>query len=173
MTQLLYLKGDKGLREMKVIRSWQDSQGAQIYLHASGVYGYKDGSPVMDEKEFDIIGDATQKKLALKWWKNKGRKLSREFYEAREQEMEQRQEAEIPTIEGDVSDLDAALYRRRKGKTGKWSDAATWYEFFKARPDWWGYAENITIAGHTYELLDLESEEGPESEEGDEAAANF
>lgn len=157
MTQVLFLKPDKSgkAREVQVIRSWQDAKGAQIYLHTNGVYGYKDASPVAKESEFEIIADPIQKRLALKWWNAYGREFSEEFYRQKKEAMEAAQEAEVPLVMGDSSSLDAALYRRRKGEKGKWSDASTWYTWFKARPEWWGHAGLIEIAGHRYELMEL------------------
>jgi len=178
--QTLYVKdrdekGKENLRPVKIIRAWQDSDGRQVFLHHTGVYGYKDGSPVRGEAEFDIITAETQKKLALNWWKKIGRRMSEEHYQQKAAEDLDRQTRGVPTVvDGDVSDLDMVLYRRRplKGKR-VFGDPQTWYAWFEARPDWWGHAAIIEISGYRYERTELaddeEAAEGAADDAQDEA----
>ena len=150
-------EGEKTLRSVKIIRAWSDASGAMVYLHHNGIYGYKDGAPIRDPKEVNIIGDGRQKILALSWWERAGHKISQQYYEEREKELMERQESGItPLGMGDVSDLDAVQYVRRPVKDRKraaFSDPHTWYEWFEARPDWWGQAAIIELGAYRYEIL--------------------
>jgi hypothetical protein len=165
MPQKLFVKttdeeGKSGLKEVHVIRSWQESSGLQLYLHKNGIYGYKDESPVMNVREFDIIGDPIQKKAALAWWNRIGKKVSAEFYKKRDEKIEKGL-GDIPIIEGDDSNLDAAQYARRlisDRSKNAWSDSSTWFDWFDSRPDWWGYAGIIEIGNYRYKKMDLENE---------------
>jgi len=76
--------GTTGQKEINVIRSWQESDGRQIFLHTNGVYGYKDESPVLKKEDLNIISDPTQHRLALNWWDRTGKEMSAGFYDARE-----------------------------------------------------------------------------------------
>jgi len=168
MAQKLFVKvkkadGTVATKAVHVLRSWQESDGRQIFLHANGVYGYKDESPVRSRDEFSIIGAANQRKLALAWWDRVGEKLSKAFYAAQEEADEARQLEGLPAVEGESSDLDAMTYARRTKAAGKkkeaWSDPSTWPEYgFKFRPDWWGFAETIVIAGFEYQVVDVGNE---------------
>jgi hypothetical protein len=166
MPQKLFVKttdeeGKSGLKEVHIIRSWQESSGLQLYLHKNGIYGYKDESPVMKVREFDIIGDPIQKKAALAWWNRAGKKLSEEFYKKRDEEIEKGL-GYMPVIEGDDSNLDAAQYIRRliSDRSKKaWSEPSTWFDWFKeGRPEWWGSANLIEIGHYRYKKMDLENE---------------
>ena len=60
MTQKLVVKtknkdGSENIKHVTVLRSWQDSDGAQVFLHSNGVYGYKGGEPVRSAVELSII----------------------------------------------------------------------------------------------------------------------
>jgi len=172
MTQILHLKTDKSTgaqRQATVIRSWQDARGEQIYLHANGVYGYKDGSPVQSDNEFGLIGDPLQKKMALRWWNQAGKEMSETFYAKKQEELEARQEKEVPVVDGDSSALDAALYRRRKGKAA-FGNACTWPEWFAVRPEWWGHAGLIEINGYRYEQIAMDADEEMDAVEPKSAA---
>ena len=165
MAQKLFIKdrdenGKESLREVHIIRSWQDADGRQVFLHQNGVYGYKDGSPVRSERDFDIIAAPIQKKLAMHWWRTVGSRMSLEFYEDRARIEEERQADNVPVIPGDLGALDAVLYRRRtiKGKRA-FGDPKTWYAWFQERPDWWGYAGMIEIGSHRYEQVSLDEAE--------------
>lgn len=149
--------GSSGLKTVTIVRAWTETGGKQLFLHQNGTYGYKDGSPVMGVKDFDLIGDAHQKAAALDWWDRKGEKLSNEFYERKAEEDAHRQEQEKPVIEGDFSDLDVIQYIRRpieKRTRAAYSDPCTWLEWFDGRPDWWGFARVIEIRGYRYEVVD-------------------
>ena len=177
MAQKLFVKttdqkGNTVMKEVQVIRSWQESSGKQIYLHANGVYGYKDGSPVKKVDEFSIIGDPIQNKMARTWWEQKGKALSRDFYARLEAEIEERQVEGIPIpVEGESSDLDSVMYMRRplnaKGKKSL-SEPCTWPEFgFSKRPDWWGQAGMIELGGYHYEVVDMAELPEPDDEAGE------
>lgn len=171
MAQKLYVKstdenGKTAMKEVHIIRSWQESSGTQIYLHANGVYGYKDGSPVRDVKEFTIIGDPVQRKAAAAWWNRAGKTISEDFYKRQEEMIETRTLADVPVIEGDVSDLDTALYSRRPvtdRSRNAFSEPTTWFDWFDKRPDWWGHAPLIEIGGFRYKMTEVpEDEPAPE-----------
>jgi len=167
MAQKLFVKamdeeGKTFMKEVHIIRSWQESSGAQIYLHMSGVYGYKDGSPVRDIKEFNIIGDPIQKKAALAWWNRTGKKMADEYYKEQEAIIEERLKRELPKSEGDDSNLDTVQYTRRlltDRRKNAWSEPSTWFEWFDSRPDWWGHAGLIEIGNHRYKQIDVTEEE--------------
>ena len=172
MAQKLFIKvtkpdGTTGQKEINVIRSWQESDGRQIFLHTNGVYGYKDESPVQGKQEFDIIGDPTQHRLACNWWDRIGEQMSKGFYEVRKAEIERRQLEGVPVVEGDSSNLDAMVYIRRpvKDKRKKaFSEPSTWPEFgFTVRPDWWGIAGMIELGAYHYEREEEVEDERPTS----------
>lgn len=177
MAQKLYVKvigpdGKATLKEVNVIRAWQESDGRQIYLHTNGVYGYKDGAPVKGSDEFSIIGDPTQHKMAMMWWNKVGKDMSGGYYARVAAEIEKRQMIGIPdVVAGDSSDLDAAMYMRRpiKDKRRKaFSEPSTWPELeFTQRPDWWGYAGVIELGIYRYEKVEVEEEPKPEEEEAE------
>ncbi len=181
MAQKLFVKmtgpdGQSDLKEVNVIRSWQESSGSQIYLHTNGVYGYKDGSPVKNIREFDIIGHPVQKKAAIAWWERAGKKMSEEYYKKQEEAIE-KSIGEIPVIEGDSSNLDSAQYSRRlvSDRSKKaWSEPNTWFEWFDTRPDWWGYAAIIEIGNYRYKKIDIEDESiGSNIDEDDPEETGF
>jgi len=173
MTQTLYVKttgkdGKSALKPVHVIRSWQESSGAQLYLHTNGIYGYKDGSPVRKVEEFDIIGDKIQKKGAIAWWERKGKDLSAKYYKDQEKRLMKELQSDIRIIEGDKSDLDIVQYVRRlvtDRRKNAWSEPQTWFEWFTTRPDWWGHADLIEIAGYRYKTIDQEEIEEVQDEE--------
>jgi len=161
MAQTLFVKekdenGKDRLRPVKIIRAWQDADGRQVFLHHNGVYGYKDGSPVKSDQAFDLIDAPVQRKLAQAWWDKIGRRMSEEHYAQRDQEELERQTQGVPVVNGDSSELDMVLYRRRplKGKR-VFGDEKTWYACVEQRPDWWGQAAMIEIAGYRYERTEL------------------
>lgn len=160
MQTLRLKKRDEEGREatvaVQVLRSWQDASGRQIYLHTNGVYGYKDGSPVMSEDELNVIGSPAQRELAKQWWKASGKELSRQFYDEREA-AERAAAGDFQTLEDTPNtELDHVLYRRREnkdGKKGKWSEPFAWMECFDRRPDWWGQAEQIVLPDWEYQQV--------------------
>jgi hypothetical protein len=167
MVQALKIKdtervGDKTRskeRTVYVVRSWSKDAGAHLYLHANGTYGYKDGSPAKSEKDFDLIDDKTQKRLAVDWWKRKGQKLSQKFYEEKEKDLEARNLARggVP-IDMDVN-LDFALYMRKENKKGaQFGEPQSWQEMnFAERPPWWGVMLSCSDKRFTYELSNPEA----------------
>jgi hypothetical protein len=147
-------------KEIYIIRSWSKQNGTQIYLHANGVYGYKDGSPVKSRKELedpDLIGSKIQRDRALAWWDRKGESYSKEFYEKRERMLAEIED-ETPVTEK-ISELDAALYMRRAvsakgGASKKYSEPSTWFEWFDERPPWWGLLDIAQDAEYYYKKVD-------------------
>lgn len=146
-------------RTVYVVRSWSKSNGSHIYLHANGTYGYKDGAPVTSEKDFDVIDDKTQRRLALDWWKRKGEKMSKAFYEEKQKDLEARNLARggVP-IDMDVN-LDFALYMRKENKKGaQFGEPQSWQEMnFTERPPWWGSMLSCADKRFTYELSNPEA----------------
>jgi len=174
MPQTLYLQdrdiktGKSAQREVRVIRSWSEADGRQVYLHTSGVYGYKSGEPVVAKKELDIIVDPTQRKLAYMWWDRIGQAMSQTYYAERQAEIEKGNLAGTP-MASESSDLDSVLYIRRPVKNrarSAFSDPYTWFEWFDKRPDWWGHAAVIEMGEWRYELLDAESSDADDPEKG-------
>jgi len=165
MAQTLYAqvrdeKGDMHSKEVKVFRSWQDAGGAQIFLHANGVYGYKDGAPIKYDSEFDIIGDGVQKVIALEWWEKSGKKMSTEYYAARDKKIyDLQQRRPTKKREGGGTAMDMVLYKRRSTQGGKQDTATTepmtWYTWFDERPEWWGYAKMIEIGNFSYNKYEV------------------
>jgi len=176
--QTLFIKSTDGnektkLKEIVVLRSWQLSSGEQIYLHKNGMYGYKSGAPVRSAAEFDkVIGDPLQRKYAHAWWQRTGKAMSEAYYSALEREMEERA-GEIQVVEGPSSELDSIQYVRRPIKDRKksaLSQPCSWMDWFPARPDWWGAASIIEIAGYRYQIVEPDSTEiqgGEEKEDPD------
>lgn len=169
MAQKLFVKstdenGKIYMKEVFIIRSWQESTGNQIYLHANGVYGYKDGSPVRNDKEFNIIGSLVQRNAALAWWNRKGKTLSEDYYRRQAEMVETRILADVPVVEGDASDLDTVLYSRRPvsdRSKNAFSEPTTWFDWFDKRPDWWGHAPLIEIGGFRYKMIETSEDATP------------
>lgn len=145
--------GKEQIKEVRVLRSWQDASGRQIYLHHDGVYGYKDGAPVKEIRDFDIIGNERQRQAALYWWRAKGEGVAGEYYAA--------VAARESALAGDFqpvddifnSDLDHAMYQKRSvaaGKESEWSAPFAWMDQFEARPEWWGQADMIVFKNVEY-----------------------
>ena len=172
--QTLFVKQPGGgTKEVKIHRSWQDAGGSAIFLHVNGRYAHKDGQPLKRREDLDIL-PAAQRKHAHHWWHVVGAAESAKYYK--------RQEAEAEAEAGDFRDvlvesteLDAALYTRKKAKGGAVSAPKAWMEFFEKRPDWWGQARLIEFGDYVYELAVLEDqakseEEAPPPEPGSKAA---
>ena len=173
--QTLYVKfnnsdGKPSQKAVKVIRSWAQSGGQQLYLHADGTHGYKDGAPVISEQELrNLIHDKHQLEQALTWWRLKGAAQSTAYYEKRSRDLESRQ-ISAPLPEGDNSNLDATQYVRRlvsDRRREAYSGVTTWIDWFPVRPDWWGFATVIEIGGYRYVRSDeylkdrMNTEQGP------------
>jgi hypothetical protein len=160
--QVLQLKKrDQEGREVtvgvKVLRSWQDGSGRQLYLHANGVYGYKDGAPVRTKAELDVIGSGVQREMARRWWDSTGKQMSEKHYKAVEDAERARMADFVIDDRAEQTERDQVLYRcRPKGGTKKdWTEPFAWMEKFEARPDWWGQAETIVLRGFEYEQADI------------------
>lgn len=179
MAQKLFIKttdeeGRSSLRPVTVIRSWQVASGAQIFLHTSGIYGYKDESPIKSRDELEIIGDARQRQIAEAWWDRTGRDYSEKYYRRLEAELAARQDADIFPHD-DAGTFDAVQYVRRPiadRRKNAWSEPTTWFEWFKSRPEWWGMAGLIEIGNHRYKRVEgTEVEIEPEPDEIEESKA--
>jgi len=150
---------------VKVLRSWQDASGKQIYLHTNGVYGYKDGTPVRAKAELDIIGDSIQREMARNWWDIAGSEISKRFYSEKEAADRARAADFQASMTGiDMTQRDQAMYRCRPKKAGprkkdEWSEPFAWMDKFSSRPDWWGQAESITLSGYEYEMVQVSAAE--------------
>lgn len=141
------------LKTVVILRAWVDASGRQVFLHANGRYGYKDGSPLKSRAEIDIIGDPRQREQAAAWWDRCGAEESRQYYEALQRAIRDLAgdfRAELP----DDTDLDAVLYARRPTgkKKGAISAPHTWMEWFPKRPDWWGQAQRVEFLDYAYEM---------------------
>lgn len=168
MVQALKIKdtedvGRKGApkheKTVYVVRSWSQASGLHLYLHANGVYGFKDGAPARSEKDFEAIDDKTQRKMAADWWKRKGEKLSKQYYDERAKAIEAKNLSRggLP-IDMDVN-LDFALYMRKENKKGaQFGEPQSWQEMnFIERPPWWGSMLSCSDQRFTYELSNPEA----------------
>lgn len=171
--QTLFVQEKQGLDEtgklkkvekkIAVIRSWSDSSGKAIYLHANGVYGYKDGSPIRTMQELDIIGtQSLHRNIAISWWERRGKKMSEDYWAAKEESEKKRLLEATPdfaTVGIDVRDQ--ALYSRRpaaKRANNLFGDPMHWWEFgFTSRPPWWGLLTKAEDANWYYRLTNPET----------------
>lgn len=145
--------GNEVLRTVQVLRAWHDASGRHIYLHHNGVYGYKDGSPVRSPDEFAVMGNSRHRNLAMTWWEKTGKALSRRHYSEVEEQIRARTADFTPVEPDDATEFDGVLYRwRQRGKkNAKWEGPCGWMERFERRPDWWGQAEYLVLAGVEYQ----------------------
>lgn len=187
--QVLYLKekagknekGEETYKDKKVfvIRSWSNSSGIQIYLHASGLYGYKNGDPIRSADELPPDMDPIHRKMAQKWWNIRGRKLSEEFYAKRQAELERNIDIGQATVER-TTDLDHAYYRRKpidKRGNFSFSEPQSWFEYnFPERPAWWGLLFEAKDAKFLYKIANPEAvglvPQEDEEDETNEKASN-
>lgn len=155
--QQLYVKTkDAGIKVVHILRSWQDISGQEVFLHADGTYGDRDGTPKKDAATFNIM-PVEHRELALAWWQRKGEKLSRKHYQDKAAKMAQRAgdyQEKIAAQEMN-SQLDAILYGRKNqlanGKFGAVEAAKPWMEHgFTKRPDWWGQAKVVEFKNCQY-----------------------
>jgi hypothetical protein len=124
---------------MKIIRSWQDASGLEVYLHSNGTYGYKNGRPVKSAEELGIIGDSRQYEAAMRWWENKGGEKSREEY------------GDTAAPKPSAPEIFYHCYPVEH--SGELPPAGPYTEFgFELRPVWWGVARIIEIDGVIYEM---------------------
>lgn len=159
MPQTLYVKTPGGgTRPVRILRSWSDASGLQLFLHGNGTYGYINEAPVRKENEFDIIGDPRQRMLALAWWNRTGRKLSEAHYAEIEESLQETTGDFRTEPAQQESDLDGILYIRRatgkKKKGGAVTAPHSWMEWFPKRPDWWGQAKRVDFPDYAYEMVE-------------------
>lgn len=158
--QTLYVKSKdaQSTSASQVIRSFMDASGAQIFLHANGVYGDKAGNPVAGKEELKLL-PPVHRARAEAWWDRIGHQISAEF----RRKIEEREATRAGDFQESIaemnSELDGILYARRAMVKGKPATAVTapqaWMEFgFAARPDWWGQAKTVAFKDFTYEMLD-------------------
>jgi hypothetical protein len=163
--QTLYVKtkdedGKEIHKEVHVLFAWGDIRTGTLFLHENGIYGYKDGAPVKNERELtDAIADPIQRKYAQLWWKNVGAKLSEEYYRTQAEQAEKRFAGAIGK-QMDVAQMDMVQYRRRpvnnRAETA-YSDAMSWSSMgFETRPDWWGHARSCEIGDWYFRRCDPE-----------------
>jgi hypothetical protein len=153
--QKLFVKQGDEMKEIHVLRSWQDISGRQIFLHHNGVYGYKDGTPVKNITEFDIM-PIEHRQQAVAWWKRGGQKLSADHYAEQEKKVQEKA-GDFQAMMGDGNTaLDSVLYTRRSKKGGAVSAPRSWMEWFEKRPDWWGQATHIQFNDYIYTMIAVE-----------------
>ncbi|HAJ28118.1 MAG TPA: hypothetical protein DCG53_12890 [Syntrophus sp. (in: bacteria)] len=177
MQELKVKKGDGSYDTVKIHRSFQDISGKHIFHHANGTFGYKDGSPVQNRGELDVIPEP-HRRVALAWWKRVGEKMSSEYYGAIADTQREKAgdfQEELAAVEANTM-LDSILYTRRPftkgGKMGAVSDPKPWMEFgFNKRPDWWGQARQIDFLDFRYAMqdqIDQNSDPSASDKEGSE-----
>jgi hypothetical protein len=157
-------KTGKQVRRVKkvvVIRSWQKADGAQLYFHSNGTYGYKDGSPVRTRAELEdpgLIGNEEQRKLALVWWDRKGVDESKKYYASQAERSRLVAERSPGVMRQVDSDLDIIMYMRRPladRRRAAFGEPFTWFTMFENRPGWWGDAEIIEVGQYRYEKVNM------------------
>lgn len=143
--------GGDEVKLVTVLRSWQEAGGAALFLHANGVYGYKDGTPVRDAKEFDIIASPHQREAALAWWRRAGMAMSREHYSAVDERLRRLAGDFVSGVTAEDTTRDAVLYyRRSESGEGELSGPFAWMDLFPERPDWWAQARMVSFLDYTY-----------------------
>lgn len=171
MVEVTDSAGNKSTRTVNVVRSWQDAGGALIIMFHNGSYGYKNGEPVRNASEFNIISSPVQHKAALAWWERAGRELSEAYYaakERREAELHGDYRAEI----GSESQYDSVLYTRTPtDKPDDVSGPFSWMDLFNKRPDWWGQAQMIGFGDFAYRKAET-AQAGPPATEPEAGADN-
>lgn len=157
-----------GTHEVKIHRSWQDGSGAAIFLHVNGRYAHKDGAPLKRREDLDILPPA-QRKQAQRWWDAVGLVESAKYYK-RQEDAAEAEAGDFRDVLVESTELDAALYTRKKAKGGAISAPKAWMEFFTKRPDWWGQARLIEFGDYIYELSVLEETATADNEKASETA---
>ena len=178
MAQILYVKNKDGqVGTVRVLRAWIDINGQEVFLHADGRYARKDGQPLRNAADFNVIADAIQREQALRWWKRTGEAESAAYFKGIEEK--RRDEAgDFRIVDSDQTVVDAILYTRRgngKKKGAAISAPKSWMEWFEKRPDWWGQARKIEFMDYVYEISEDTASEAsaPNAEEAkaEQAAA--
>jgi len=171
--QKIQVKKPDGTAEARIVhRCYQDITGKQIFLHADGSYAYKDGSPVQDAAEFNLLPEA-HRQIALAWWKRVGEKKSQAYYSQLAERNQKRAgdfQEKLAAQENNTL-LDSVLYGRKAlvagGKYGAIATPKSWMEHgFSHRPDWWGQAKIISFANCQYVM---QEEAPPSSATGEDA----
>ncbi|MDD4339210.1 MAG: hypothetical protein PHV00_05970 [Syntrophales bacterium] len=173
MAQILFVKTPGGgQRSVQIVRSWLDASGRSVYLHTSGRYAHKDGSPLKSRDELGIIGDRVQREMALSWWSRVGEAESKKFY-ADLETLQAAAAGDFQEAPADLGELDRVMYTRRAAKkpTAATSAPKTWREWFAQRPDWWGQAKRVDFADYTYQLAETMAPEDARTPSGEPSAA--
>lgn len=162
-------------KSLVVHRTYQDISGRQIFLHSDGTYGYKDGSPIREVSELNILPEA-HRAIALSWWQRVGEKKARAHYRLVEEQNNRRAGDYQETLAAQTNNttMDSVLYGRKAavapGKKGAVSAPKSWMEWgFTKRPEWWGQAKEIEFDGASYvmqrDVPAPEAQEAPASPE--------
>lgn len=155
--------------KMKVLRSWQDAGGQQIWLHADGTYGYKNGAPALNVEAFDILPEL-HRKAALSWWHRKGKAASAAYYQRQLAADAKRAQLQIDDPDAPDTEKEAVLYYTQPADdagaplTGPFAYIE---RFGDRRPDWWGRAQEIVLGDERFiiaadgEALDAVTPDAP------------
>jgi len=161
-----------------VLRSWSNAAGQAIFLHQNGIYGYKDGSPIREDKELlDLIHDPMQRRHAMNWWEQFGRDYSERYWAKYTEALDQAYSTRmaVPTT-GDHAGLDMIQYQRRASKDRReqaFSDPVTWSELgYDQRPEGWGLAKALDTGEFYFRRVDLPDAQALNPEAAAEAAAS-
>lgn len=139
----------------KVLRSWQDAGGQQIYLHADGTYGYKSGAPALNKEAFDILPEL-HRKAAMSWWHRKGQAASAEYYQRQLAADAKRAQLQIDDPDAPDTEKEAVLYYTQPANDAQAPLAGLAYieRFGERRPDWWGQAQEIVLGDERFIMAD-------------------
>lgn len=171
--------GKESKKTVQIVRSWGVSSGHQIFLHANGTYGFKDGAPARSEQDLrQVITDPIQLEAALSWWNRVGRKQSEAYYAVLEKRQRQLIGDYGDTGSADDSDKDMVLYVRipvGAEDSAEFQTPQTWMELgFDRRPGWWGQAAGIKFDDWVYVRQDeLEPGAEPETASGQKQLADM
>jgi hypothetical protein len=158
--------GKETVKKVTILRCYQDAGGGEVYVHANGTYGYKDGSPIRTEAELDIIGNPRHKSVAVQWFRKNQKQIDEHYRKRAEEELEAL--GDFNPSARPQSELDLVQYHRfETGKRPKkFAESFAWMELFKLRPDWWGLADELTFPDWTYVKAIDAAEVAKESGEG-------
>lgn len=155
MAQIIEVKKGTNVKKIKIIRTYLDSSGKAVYLHADGRYALKDGTPLKSAADLDIIGNPVHREAALRWWKFNGEAESEAYYQTQTQkERDLVGDFQTESLMSE-SELDVITYVRRDSTKKKTAVSAphTWMEWFDRRPDWWGQADSIRFKDYEYTMV--------------------
>ncbi len=133
--------------EIIVIRSWHDSTHGHVFLTKNGDYCWKNGEKCLDAGKLKaLITDLVHQSAALHWLASQTEKPR-----------------ETPTVSEGSNHLDYTRYFRiPSGETRPDGPSVPWMSYFDRRPEWWGEAERVTIAGITWQRAQDELSIGPD-----------